>query len=169
MFQLIVKMKVKINMLKTFVDKKIHIWYNYIIVIDEEGTKIESSGFESALVTGFTADRNVTIVTVHSLDRAYSVFTKLANMGVPVDVIGQSVGLGEFSFTVKDEKVEKIQKILGDEYDVTFTPNCGKVSLVGCGMLGKPEVAKDVYEALAESNVKIKLISSSEIKFSVRK
>lgn len=134
---------------------------------DEEGTKIESSGFESALVTGFTADRNVTIVTVHSLDRAYSVFTKLANMGVPVDVIGQSVGLGEFSFTVKDEKVEKIQKILGDEYDVTFTPNCGKVSLVGCGMLGKPEVAKDVYEALAESNVKIKLISSSEIKFSV--
>ena len=29
------------------------------------------------------------------------------------------------------------------------------------------EVAKDVYEALSESNVKIKLISSSEIKFSV--
>lgn len=134
---------------------------------DEEGTKIENSGFESAIVTGFTADRDVTVVTVHNTDKTYSVFKKLANMGLPVDVIGQSVGLSEFSFTVNGEKVEKIKKVLNDEYDVTFTPNCGKVSLVGCGMLGKPEVVKNVYEALEECGIGIKMISSSEIKFSV--
>ncbi len=134
---------------------------------DEEGTKIENSGFENALVTGFTADRDVTIVTVYDLDKSYSVFTKLADNGINVDVIGQSIGMNEISFTVKNEKVEKIKEILADDYRVEFIPNCGKVSLVGCGMIDKPEVVKKLYEALVESNVEIKLISSSEIKFSV--
>lgn len=134
---------------------------------DDEGTKIENSGFESALVTGFTADRDVTIVTVSDLDKSYSLFTKLADEGITVDVIGQSIGMNEISFTVKSENVTKIKKILDNDYQVKFTPNCGKVSLVGGGMIGKPEVAKNVYEALNESNIAVKLISSSEIKFSV--
>lgn len=134
---------------------------------DEEGTKIENSGFENALVTGFTADRDVTIVTVKDLNDDYSVFSKLADAGITVDVIGQSVGLSEISFTVKDEKVDKIKEVLAKNYNVIFTGNCGKVSLVGCGMLGKPEVVKKVYEALSENNISVKLISSSEIKFSV--
>lgn len=134
---------------------------------DEEGTKIENSGFENALVTGFTADRDVTIVTVKDLNDGYSVFSKLADAGITVDVIGQNVGLSEISFTVKDEKVDKIKEVLDKNYNVIFTSNCGKVSLVGGGMLGKPEVAKKVYEALSENNISVKLISSSEIKFSV--
>lgn len=134
---------------------------------DEEGTKVENLGFEAAVVTGFTAERDVTIVTILNEKNGYSAFSKLAEYQIPVDVIGQSVGLKEVSFTVKNDKVELIKEILGKEYNLKFTEKCGKVSLVGSGMLNKPEVAKNVYEALSDNHIEVKLISSSEIKFSV--
>lgn len=134
---------------------------------DEEGTKVENKGFESAVVTGLTADRDVTLVTILNANDGYSAFIELARHQISVDVIGQSIGLKEVSFTVKNDKVDLIKEILDEKYDVKFTESCGKVSIVGCGMLNKPEVAKDIYEALFESNIKVKLISSSEIKFSV--
>jgi aspartate kinase len=134
---------------------------------DEEGTKVENRGLESAVVTGLTADRDVTLVTILNTDDGYSAFIDLAKHQISVDVIGQSVGLKEVSFTVKNEKVDLVKETLSEKYNVKFTENCGKVSIVGCGMLNKPEVAKDIYEALFESDIKVKLISSSEIKFSV--
>ena len=134
---------------------------------DEEGTKVDNMGLESAVITGLTADRDVTLVTIADVTDAYLAFVKLAEKQVPIDVIGQSVGFKEVSFTIKNDKVDLVKETLGNEYNVRFTSNCGKVSLVGCGMLNKPEVAKNVYEALFESDIEVKLISSSEIKFSV--
>ena len=134
---------------------------------DEEGTKVENIGFESAVVTGFTADKDVTVVTIYNVGDGYSVFSMLAEKQIPVDVIGQSMGLKEVSFTIKNDKIDLVKECLGTDYEVKFTKECGKVSLVGSGMLNKPEVAKSIYEALFESNIAIKLISSSEIKFSV--
>lgn len=134
---------------------------------DEEGTKIVNNSLESANVTGFTADRNVSVVTLFDVQDEYDIFSRLLASDILVDVIGQSIGLKEVSFTVKSNDIEKVRECVGSKYDISICENCGKVSVVGSGMLNKPEMAKKIYEALYESNVPIKLISSSEIKFSV--
>lgn len=134
---------------------------------DKEGTNIIRSGLESANVTGFTADRNVAVVTVFNVNNEYDIFSKLAGYGIPIDVIGQSIGLKEVSFSIKSDNVELVRECIGNKYDISICENCGKVSAVGSGMINKPEMAKKIYEALYENNIEIKLISSSEIKFSV--
>ncbi len=134
---------------------------------DREGTKIVRNGLESANVTGFTADRGVAIVTIFNVENEYDIFSKLLDRQIQIDVIGQSIGLKEVSFTVKSDSIETVRECIGDKYDISICDNCGKVSAVGSGMLNKPEMAKCIYEALYENNIPIKLISSSEIKFSV--
>ena len=42
-----------------------------------------------------------------------------------------------------------------------------KVSVVGAGMQSHPGVAAQMFEALFESNINIRMISTSEIKISV--
>ena len=53
---------------------------------DEEGTKVENIGFENAVITGLTADRDVTLVTISDVTNSYSAFVKLAENQVPIDV-----------------------------------------------------------------------------------
>jgi len=134
---------------------------------DKEGTKIVKNGLESANVTGFTADKNVAVVTIFNVFDEYDIFSKLADRQIAVDVIGQSIGLKEVSFSIKSDFVDIVRECIVDKYDISICENCGKVSAVGCGLLNKPEMAKKIYEALYENNIPIKLISSSEIKFSV--
>lgn len=132
-----------------------------------EGTKIVRSGFEDANVTGFTADRNVSVVTIFNVNDEYDIFSRLASKGIAIDIIGQSVGLKEISFSTKTDNIDVVRECLGNKYDVSIFENCGKVSAVGSGLINKPEIAKKIYEALYENKIPIKLISSSEIKFSV--
>ena len=42
-----------------------------------------------------------------------------------------------------------------------------KVSVVGSGMMTKPGVAKTMFKTLADNNINIQVISTSEIKISV--
>jgi len=134
---------------------------------DGEGTKIVKNSLESPNVTGFTADRNVTIITIFDVKNEYDIFSELAKKQIAVDVIGQSIGLKEVSFTIKSENAELVKECIGNKYNISVCENCAKVSAVGSGMLNKPEMAKKIYEALYENEIPIKLISSSEIKFSV--
>lgn len=134
---------------------------------DREGTKIVKNSLESANVTGFTADRNVAIITIFNVKDEYDIFIKLSKCGIPIDVIGQSIGLKEISFTVKSDNIEAVRECIGSKYDISICENCGKVSAVGSGMINKAEMAQKIYEALYENKIPIKLISSSEIKFSV--
>ena len=41
-----------------------------------------------------------------------------------------------------------------------------KVSIVGAGMIDRPGIAASMFETLAENNINIKMISTSEIKIS---
>ena len=50
---------------------------------------------------------------------------------------------------------------------VTCDDNISKVSIVGAGMQTNPGVASKMFEALAEANINIQMISTSEIKISV--
>ena len=45
--------------------------------------------------------------------------------------------------------------------------NLSKVSIVGVGIVNKPGIATDMFEALYESNINMNMITTSEIKKSV--
>ena len=50
---------------------------------------------------------------------------------------------------------------------VTCNDQISKVSIVGAGMQSNPGVAAKMFEALADANINIQMISTSEIKLSV--
>jgi len=62
--------------------------------------------------------------------------------------------------------MEEINDRLGGK-GILCDENISKVSIVGAGMQTNPGVASKMFEALAEANINIQMISTSEIKISV--
>ncbi len=50
---------------------------------------------------------------------------------------------------------------------IGYDSQVSKVSIVGAGMVHNPGVAADMFKALADENINIQMISTSEIKVSV--
>ena len=102
------------------------------------------------------------------------IFSRLAAVNVAVDMIVQNVGAGgkaDISFTVLEtdvpaalKAVEEAAKELGGE--VSHESNLSKVSVVGLGMATQTGVADRMFRALAEANVNIHAIGTSQIKIS---
>jgi len=145
------------------------------------GTVIkEVESVEKALVvTGVAYDLNVAKIGVFNVfDKpgiAYRLFKVLAGEKINVDMIVQSSmrdGKNDISFTCARgdlkkalEVVERLHGELGaDGYN--GDDGVAKVSIVGAGMVSNPGVAATMFEALAENNVNIEMISTSEIKVS---
>lgn len=130
-------------------------------------------------VTGVTADCKQAKLALKDVpDRpgiAAKVFGALARANVSVDMIIQSVQedlTNDIAFTVHEEDLdiatEIIQRIAVElnAGEVLHDSDIAKVSIVGVGMIGAPGVAAAMFEALAEANVNIQMISTSEIKVS---
>ncbi len=105
-----------------------------------------------------------------------AIFSKLAAMKVPVDMIAQDVGYGgvaDMSFTVLESDlpqalvaVKEAAKEIGAS-SVSSNSGVSKVSVVGLGMAKQSGVADRMFRALAESNINIEAITTSDIKVSV--
>src|SRR5262249_38884 len=105
-----------------------------------------------------------------------AIFSKIADRAISVDMIVQNVGadgIADISFTVlKDElrstreASEAAARELGAE-GVAHDDDVAKVSVVGIGMARQTGVAQRMFRALAEANVNILMITTSEIKISV--
>ncbi|NLN17243.1 MAG: aspartate kinase [Firmicutes bacterium] len=148
---------------------------------DEPGTMIkgEEALEKEVVVTGVTHDTNVAkFVVVDVPDRpgvAAKIFSALADDGVNVDMIVQTnkrTGRTDMLFTVsKDDMestkdiIEELCKELGGERVIVNT-DVAKVSIVGAGMVSNPGVAARMFRALADENINIQVISTSEIKVS---
>ncbi len=142
--------------------------------------KQEDSSMEEVLVRGVAHDLNEVKYTVHRVpDKpgvAAAIFEKLADKGINVDMIIQNVsedGFASLSFTVPCEDIAKtssladyIKEETGAER-VSFDENIAKVSVVGVGMRTHAGVAMKVFRALAEKDINIFMISTSQIKISV--
>ena len=108
-------------------------------------------------------------------DIAFKLFTKLAQTGINVDIILQSVGRDgtkDITFTVaKDNAVDAIAAVHEtfdiDDKNITCATNVAKISVVGAGMESHPGTASKMFEALYEHDINIDMISTSEIKISV--
>ena len=53
-----------------------------------------------------------------------------------------------------------------DVENVLINENISKVSIVGAGMIDRPGIAAKMFKALANANINIQMISTSEIKIS---
>ena len=160
--------------------------YNVQLVVrssltNEEGTIVkEDVKVERMLVSGVAADKNVSRISVVGLDdkpgTAFRLFDALATANINVDMILQSVGRDgtkDISFTVAsdvaDEALAAIEKIKNrlNPQDIECESNLAKVSVVGAGMMSNPGVAAKMFEALYNTNINIKMISTSEIRVTV--
>jgi len=105
-----------------------------------------------------------------------AIFSKIAARAISVDMIVQDVGAGgtaDLSFTVlKDDlratlaAAEEAATELAAE-GVVHNDEVAKVSVVGLGMAQQTGVAERMFRSLADADVNIQMITTSEIKISV--
>jgi len=146
-----------------------------------DGTLVkEAIAMEKMLIRGVARDNDVARISVVGLPDqpgiAYKVFSKLAQEGINVDIILQSIGRNDekdISFTVTKGHLEKALAILEGEKDVLrfkellHREDICKISIVGSGMVNNPGVAAKMFQALYDAGINIHMISTSEIKVSV--
>lgn len=178
--ELAMRYKVRLRVLSSFEDTD-----------ENSGTLIcdEDEIMESKVVNGVASSRDeakITLVTVE--DRpgiSAAIFAPLADAGVNVDMIVQNISekdyddhpgsVTDMTFSVPINQVERAKRAMEDArqagtiaYDeLVVDTEVAKVSVVGIGMRSHAGVAARMFKALADENVNIKVISTSEIKISV--
>ena len=78
----------------------------------------------------------------------------------------------DLTFTIKSEDLPKTQKLIKKNKKIRFRnlivdKDVSKVSIIGVGMITTPGVTHRMFQTLAEKNINIMVISTSEIKISV--
>lgn len=148
---------------------------------DAEGTIVkEDVQVERMLVSGVAADKNAARISVIGLtDKpgiAFKLFDALAKANINVDMILQSVGRDntkDITFTVDRDMAEEAMSVIENNkkrfgyMNVECETNVAKVSVVGAGMMSNPGVAAKMFESLYNTNINIKMISTSEIRVTV--
>lgn len=135
-------------------------------------------------VRGVALDLNQARLAIrHVPDRpgmAGQLFGLLAEQTISVDMIIQSqrcrvingIPTRDIAFTVAQADAEYARTILQQALsqlecgEILLDPNIAKVSVVGAGMVGQPGVAAQMFAALAQHQINIQMITTSEIKIS---
>lgn len=147
----------------------------------KSGTKIkEVVDVEKMLIRGVAKNDDMVRVTVFGLPdesgTAFKLFSTLANAGIDVDVILQSVsirGFKDISVTINEVDKDLIIYTLKQNQetlnfkDIDINEKVSKISIVGAGMQSNPGIAARMFESLFEADVNIQMISTSEIVISV--
>lgn len=134
---------------------------------------------EQAIISGIAHDISEAKVSILGVPdhpgTAARILRSLADADVNIDMIVQNAsveGRTDIFFTCPKEDLARADKILEEIVQkigaqaVTTDPDIGKLSLVGAGMKSHPGVAADMFEALAEANINIEIISTSSIRIS---
>ena len=142
--------------------------------------KEEVPSMEDVVVSGVALDKNQAKIVVSDLpDRtgtAAALFQAIADAGISVDMIVQNIGRNgkaNMTFTVTRDDIQRAEVAVKEAFpsvaaDGLFEASeIAKVSVVGVGMRSHSGVAAQLFEALAEANVNIQLVSTSEIKISI--
>ena len=145
---------------------------------------LNSSAKELSPVRGVALDvKQARLAIRHVPDRpgmAAKIFQILAAQNISVDMIIQSqrsrsvngVITRDIAFTVTQMDAEVARVLLEkatpelDCGEVIVDPAIAKVSIVGVGMIGCPGVAARMFEALANQQINIQMIATSEIRVS---
>ena len=146
----------------------------------EPGTIVrEVAKMEKMLIRGVTKDTDVARISVVGMKdipgNAFKMFSRLAQKGINIDVILQSIGRDgtkDISFTCALGNAEAATEILNDIFamegaTVACDTSIAKVSIVGAGMQSHSGTASKMFGALYEAGININMISTSEITISV--
>ncbi len=171
--ELAMRYKVKLRVLSSFEDNDEHAG---TLVCDEEDI------MESNVVAGVAFSRDEAKMTLLSVaDRpgiAAAIFGPLADAGVNVDMIVQNIsedGRTDMTFSVPTNQVARAEKAMEgaktsgevNYAELVTDDGVAKVSVVGIGMRSHAGVAAQMFKALRDEGVNIKVITTSEIKISV--
>ena len=149
--------------------------------VRKPGTKVkEVVKMEGMKISGIAKDSSIGRIALIGLKDepgiAFKVFRVMAAAKINVDIILQSVGVGDtqnISFTVHENDLEAAHKALLEKQqslgyrECSVATDVAKVSVVGSGMMSTPGIAADMFEALYDAKINIRMISTSEIKISV--
>jgi len=145
-----------------------------LITVDKE------EDMEQAVVSGIAFTRDEAKVVVRGVPDqpgvAARVLVPVSEANIEVDVIVQNAGVDnttDLTFTVSRGDLPATLEILEGVVDrlgaqqVESDDRIAKVSIVGVGMRSHAGVAAKMFSALADDNINIQLITTSEIKTSV--
>ncbi len=147
----------------------------------ERGTMVvsETKDMEKVMVSNVAYNKNEARVTIKKVPdqpgTAARVFKPVLESGIVVDMIVQNTsedGTTDLTFTVPKADFYKTMKLVSDvarkigAEKVSGDENIAKISVIGVGMRSHAGVAQKMFEVLAEHNINITMISTSEIKVS---
>lgn len=148
---------------------------------DHPGTMItEVANMEKdRIVSGIAHDRNCARFCLFDVPDqpgvAKSLFKTLAENGINVDMVIQSAmrnNHNDIAFTIESNDLSKALPVMEQLVQqlgasgMSHGDEVAKVSIIGAGMQSNPGVAAAMFEALADENINIHMISTSEIRVS---
>ena len=136
---------------------------------------------EEPPISGIAFTKNEAKLTLLNADVpgvASRILGPIADANIEVDMIVQNVAPAgdytDFTFTVAKGDYKATKKLLEETVipdlgggELRGDDNIAKVSLVGVGMRSHAGVASKMFRVLADENVNIRMVSTSEIKISV--
>ncbi|MBA1339291.1 MAG: aspartate kinase [Pelagibacterales bacterium] len=149
---------------------------------DRKGTEIfnQESIDYSKSVTGVAYSKDDAKITLISVEDkpgvAADIFEPLSKNQINIDMVIQNISSDgkttDLTFTIKRNDLSKTIEILKNNKNIKFeelnsNDKVSKISIVGAGMITTPGVTYKMFRALADDNINILAISTSEIKISV--
>ena len=149
---------------------------------NRKGTKIfkEENIDYTKVVTGVAYskdDAKITLIGVTDKPGvAADIFEPLGKEQINVDMVIQNISSDgketDITFTIKREDLQKSLKVINANKQinfkkVSFKDNVSKISIVGAGMVATPGVTYKMFRSMADENINILAISTSEIKISL--
>jgi aspartate kinase len=147
----------------------------------ERGTMViaETKDMEKVLVSGVAYNKDEARITITKVpDRpgiAAQIFEPVFKAGIVVDMIVQNTseeGITDLTFTILKSDFYNTMKLVSEVANtigaerVLGDENIAKLSIIGVGMRTHAGVAQKMFQTLANENINIMMISTSEIKIS---
>ena len=148
---------------------------------ESPGTLVEEiEEMERPVVSGISSLDNEAKLTIRGVPDLPGVAAKIlgpvSDAGIDVDVIVQNIGAEnttDFTFTVDQKDASSAEEILKNTSkslgggSIEMDDDIAKVSIVGRGMRGQSGIASKMFQVLADNEINILMITTSEIKISV--
>ena len=148
---------------------------------ESKGTLVEEKeDMERPVISGLSSIDTEAKLTIRGVPDLPGVAAKIlgpvSDAGIDVDVIVQNISADnttDFTFTVDQSDAVAAKKILKKTSEslgggsIEVDDDIAKVSIVGRGMRGQSGIASKMFQALADHEINILMITTSEIKISV--
>ena len=133
-----------------------------------------------SLVTGVYTEQDIAMITLNSLPNSSeiiaAIFKALGKNNINIDMISQTAPVNSrinVSFTLPEKDLNRAIELTGPfnsqipELRTDVFAEISKITVEGLGMERYAGVAGDVFSTMAEHNINIKIITTSETKISI--